>query len=170
MKSANKLHDKKEAYMEKEMKAVIIVIGGFLSSILGRLYVPILVMLACNLIDYATGLMAAKYRQDGGISSYRALKGVFKKVAMYLLVCVGAIMDYLISYSAEVVGETIPMKFLFACVVTIWLICNELISILENMIDIGVAIPPFLMPIVKQIKRQTEDAAKIDDTEDDDGN
>ena len=49
----------------------------------------------------------------------------------------------------------------------IWIICNELISILENMIDIGVSIPKFMMPIVKNIKRYTENAVNIDDEEDD---
>uniref|UniRef100_UPI0006D2ACA4 phage holin family protein n=1 Tax=Clostridium sp. NkU-1 TaxID=1095009 RepID=UPI0006D2ACA4 len=42
-----------------------------------------------------------------------------------------------------------------------WLICNEVISTLENLIDIGVDIPSFLMPIVKLIKGHVEDKTKI---------
>ena len=38
----------------------------------------------------------------------------------------------------------------------IWLICNEIISILENINDIGVTLPPFLDPIVKNLKSQVE--------------
>lgn len=44
------------------LKAVVTGIMAFLSSILGVLYIPVLLMVACNIIDYATGLMAAKYR------------------------------------------------------------------------------------------------------------
>ena len=120
-------------------------------------------MVACNVIDYITGLAASKYRKDGGISSYKSIRGIVKKVTMWMLVAVGVIIDSLISYSANTIGLNIPFKFLVACVVAIWIVCNELISILENMIDIGVNIPPFLIPIVKRIKSNTEDKIKIDE-------
>lgn len=35
----------------------------------------------------------------------------------------------------------IPFTFLVACIVAIWIICNEIISILENIKDMGVTIP-----------------------------
>lgn len=75
---------------------------------------------------------------------------------MWLLVGVGVIVDQLLSYSAGVIGITLPFTFLVACVVAIWLICNEIISILENINDIGVTLPPFLDPIVKNLKSQVE--------------
>ena len=53
-----------------------------------------------------------------------------------------------------------------ACVVAIWLICNEIISILENINDIGVTLPPFLQPIVKNLKSQVEKKADIEERED----
>lgn len=40
-------------------KVIVTGIMAFLSSILGVLYIPVLLMVACNIIDYATGLMAA---------------------------------------------------------------------------------------------------------------
>ena len=52
-----------------------------------------------------------------------------------------------------------------ATIVAVWLVVNEIISILENLIDIGVKMPPFLMPIVKYIKKQVEDKAKLAETE-----
>ena len=42
---------------------------------------------------------------------------------------------------------------------------NEIISILENLVDIGVDLPPFLMPVVKYIKKQVEDKAKLAEQE-----
>lgn len=138
-------------------------ITSVLSSFLGVLYIPVLLMVSCNVIDYITGLAAAKYRKDGGISSYKSIRGIVKKVTMWMLVAVGVIIDSLISYSANTIGLNIPFKFLVACVVAIWIVCNELISILENMIDIGVNIPPFLIPIVKRIKSNAEEKIKIDE-------
>ena len=129
------------------IKIAITMITSVLSSFLGVLYIPVLLMVSCNVIDYITGLAAAKYRKDGGISSYKSIRGIVKKVTMWLLVAVGVIIDSLISYSANTIGLNIPFKFLVACVVAIWIVCNELISILENMIDIA-KLPPKIILII----------------------
>lgn len=80
---------------------------------------------------------------------------------MWLLVAVGALFDWLIIYAGEAVGVAIPVAFLIACAVAVWLITNEFISILENMKDIGVPIPPFLQPLVKNVQKQVEEKTKI---------
>ena len=131
-----------------------------ISSVLGVLYIPVLLMVACNFIDYVTGLMAVSSR-DEKLSSYKSFRGVAKKVCMWLLVVVGAIVDELIKYAAKTAGVELPITFLVACVVVIWIICSELISILENIADIGVNLPPFLMPLIDLIKQQTEEKAKV---------
>lgn len=81
---------------------------------------------------------------------------------MWLLVVVGAIIDQLLIYASDTVGITMPFTFLVACIVSIWIICNEIISILENIKDMGVALPGFLEPLVKNIKSQVEDKAAVD--------
>ena len=88
---------------------------------------------------------------------------------MWLLVIVGAVMDQLIKYSIETVGLSVPFTFLIACVVTIWLICNELISILENISDIGLTLPGFLQNIVYYIKDQSELKMDIENERDSGG-
>lgn len=150
------------------IKAIVTGVAAFLSALLGTLYIPVLLMILCNIIDYATGLMAAKNRPDGGISSYRSIKGIKKKVSMWLLVVVGAVMDQLLLYASQTIGVKIPVTFLIACVVAIWIICNEIISIFENMVDIGIQIPSFLLPLVKNIKSQTEHFAGSDQKESED--
>ena len=146
------------------VKAVVTAFMSMLAALLGVLYVPVLLMVACNVIDYITGLFAAKYRTDGGISSYRSIRGIIKKVTMWLLVVVGAIIDTLLKYSTETFGYKLPFTFLVACIVAIWIICNELISILENMVDIGISIPGFLLPIVKQLKTTVEHMGTVEDS------
>ena len=134
---------------------------AMISSLLGVLYVPVLLMVACNVIDYVTGLMAVGSREEK-LSSYKGMRGITKKVCMWLLVVVGAIVDMLVKHACTVAGIDIHLDFLVACVVCIWIICNELLSILENISDIGVPLPPFLMPIIEMIKKQTEEKAKVD--------
>ncbi len=142
-----------------QMKAAAVAAGSVLSSVLGTLYIPIILMVLCNVIDYATGLMAAPSRKEG-ISSYRGMRGICKKVSMWLLVVVGAIIDQLLKYATDTFGIALPFSFLVACIVAVWIICNELISILENMVDIGVEIPVFLMPLVRHIRNQMDEAAE----------
>lgn len=143
--------------MRSKLQVFITTILGMLSSLLGTLYVPVLLMVAASIIDYITGLAAAPYRKDGGISSYKSIRGIIKKIAMWLLVVVGSIVDQLISYTTKQLGWSFPVSFLVACLVAVWIICNELISILENIQDIGVALPRWLLPLIKHIKSQAED-------------
>lgn len=143
------------------IKAFFTTIFAFISSILGVLAVPVILMVACNIIDYATGLMASPYR-DEDINSYKSIRGIMKKVCMWLLVVVGAIIDQLLLYASDTVGIAMPFTFLAACIVAIWIICNEIISILENIKDMGVTLPGFLEPLVKNIKSQVEDKAAVD--------
>lgn len=158
--------------MEK-FKVGFTAVTAFLSSLLGILYIPVVLMLLCNVIDYATGLMAAPHRGQR-ITARRAIRGVAKKICMWLLVAVGVILDLLIQYASTTIGMPPYLHHLAACVVIVWIICDEIISILENMVDIGVDLPPFLLPLVKLIKEQTEKAGesaneKIGDKEKTDG-
>lgn len=148
------------------IKAFLTAIFAFLTSLLGVLAIPVILMVLCNVIDYATGLMASPFRKED-INSYKSMKGIIKKVCMWLLVIVGAIIDQLLLYASSTFGITLPFTFLIACIVAIWIVCNELISILENVQDMGVAIPTFLDPIVKHIKSQVED--KVTDKTDSEG-
>lgn len=122
---------------------------------LGILAIPVFLLMLCNLIDYSTGIMAAKYREQS-INSYKGMRGIIKKVCMWLLIVVGAVVDTLIHYGVEYIGLGISIPFIVATIVAVWLIVNEVISILENMLDMEVEIPPFLLPLVKNIKSQVE--------------
>lgn len=140
----------------ERIKAVIIAVWGVVASTFGVLAIPVILLVLCNVIDYVTGLLASKYRNQV-IDSYKGMRGITKKVCMWLLVAVGAMIDELLAYTSSNVGIALPFTFLLACVVAVWLVCNEIISILENINDIGVTLPPFLMPVVKHLKSQVED-------------
>ena len=147
-------------------KTIIVAIWSIIMSALGILSIPVMLLITCNVIDYITGLIASKFRNQE-IDSYKGIRGTAKKICMWLLVGVGVIVDQLLSYSADVAGITLPFTFLVACIVAVWLVCNEIISILENINDIGVTLPPFLQPIVKNLKKQVENKAVINSIEKD---
>lgn len=143
-----------------KIKITFTVILSALMSFLGILAVPVFLLVGCNVLDYTTGIIASKYRNER-ISSYRGIKGIAKKICQWLLIIVGSMIDTLINYALETTSMDVKLPFIVAVIVTVWLICNEMISILENIIDIDEKIvPPFLMPLVKGIKKKTEDVAK----------
>ncbi len=143
--------DKTQAWITIAISAVM--------DFLGILAIPVFLMVGCNLIDYITGLIASKYRQEQ-INSYKGMRGIIKKVCMWLLVVVGTIVDVLIKYATQTMGFNIQISFIIATLVTVWIVVNEIISILENLVDIGIALPPFLMPIVKRIKKEVEEVGE----------
>ncbi|MBE6821487.1 MAG: phage holin family protein [Ruminococcaceae bacterium] len=147
-----------------KVKAVFIAIFTVLSAWLGVLAVPVFTLVSLNVIDYGTGLVAAKYRGQK-ISSYRGFRGILKKICMWLLVAIGAIIDMLITYGAEQAGIVLHLGYAVASLVAVWLICNEIISILENMADIGVSYPEFLKKIVDKVRDQVESKATLPDNE-----
>lgn len=140
----------------KVIRAAVVAFFTALSAFLGHLAIPIYVLLACNVVDYLTGLMAAPKRGEHP-NSYKGLNGIAKKVCMLLLVGVGALIDILINYAAEYVSPGFMEPFIVAIVVALWLSFNEMISILENIRDIGVKLPPFLLKLVKLLKKKTEE-------------
>ena len=137
-------------------KAILTIIIAGVTAFLGDLAIPIYVLVACNLIDYATGLMAANFRGEK-ISSYKGIRGIAKKVGQWLLVVIGWLLDVLIAYAVSHVSPSFEMPIFIAIVVAVWLGFNEVISILENLGDIGVPMPAFLKKIVEKLKGKIED-------------
>ena len=150
-----------------KVKGTVIAVVSALMSWLGILAVPMFLLVGCNTVDYTTGIIAAKYREEP-INSYKGIKGIIKKVCMWLLVLIGAWIDILINFAIETAGIGFTIPFVVATIVAVWLVVNEIISILENMIDIGVDMPPFLLPVVKYIKKKTEEAAQISEEDGED--
>lgn len=99
--------DKSQVWITMAVSAVM--------DFLGILAIPIFLMVGCNLIDYITGLIASKYRQEQ-INSYKGMRGIIKKVCMWLLVVVGAMVDVLIRYAAETMGLAIQIPFILSLI------------------------------------------------------
>ena len=136
-------------------KGLFIALGAALSSWLGLLATPVYILVLLNILDYVTGIIAAPGRGEER-NSYKGVQGIAKKICILLLVGLAAIVDWLLLYAAEFLGLTLPFTFLVACLTAVWLICNEIISILENIGDIGVALPPFLGSAVRLVKQSAE--------------
>lgn len=146
---------------ENTVKAALAAALGALCAYGVQLLVPVLVLVVVMLLDYGSGMVKAW--NAGELSSRVGLKGILKKVGYLVIIGVAAVVDWLLRYGADTVGWDWPVEFLFASIVIIWLIINELLSILENASAIGAPVPGFLQVLLCRLKVHTEDAAGEED-------
>lgn len=136
------------------IKGIIAAVAAFFSAKLGILGPMLLVLIGVMIVDYLTGMTAS--RKEGKINSKKGMWGIIKKLMYVVVVAVGMLMDWLILTTAESIGAHIPIQTFFGLLVAIWLIINELISILENLTRIGTPMPDFLVRLVKSFKVSVE--------------
>ena len=117
---------------------------------LGIVSIPIIMLICAMIIDYITGMLAASYNSE--LSSKKGIKGIVKKVGYLALVLASMIIDWLISQGLQQININMNYSVFFAVLVTVWLIINELISVLENISRMGVPIPNFLKKIINKLK------------------
>ena len=145
------------------IQATVSVAIGALISYFNILLIPILVLIAVMLIDYITGLTSA-YR-NGELKSKTGLLGILKKVSYLVLVAVGGVVDYLICSGLATAGFDFGVTYCCGLIVCVWLIINELISILENLSELGTPIPKFLVNVVHRLKNTVENKNDTDTKE-----
>ncbi len=138
--------------------AVLAAARGVASSYLVQLIVPLIVLVIAMLADYGTGM--AKAWNAGTLCSRTGIRGILKKVGYLVIVAVAMGADYLLRYGLSQVGVHINIEFLIAAIVIVWLIINELISILENVAAIGAPVPEVLLKLIRKLKNVTEKQAE----------
>ena len=148
-------------------KGAQIAISGFLTLIVyyfNIVAVPIIVLAIARVIDYITGMISAWHSSE--LSSKKGIFGIINNTSYLALVCVGMGVDWLIYSGLKQVGIIdLNYTIFFGLLVTIWLIINELISILENLGSIGVPLPKFLFAVIKRLKNHTECVVESEDKE-----
>lgn len=143
-----------------KIKLMFVAVFTALNGWLGALAMPFYILVGMNIVDYITGVYAAKCRGEK-VSSDVGFRGIAKKVCMWLLVLVGAIVDYIILSMTAALGVDVGFKCLVAFAVIFWLLANEIISLLENINDIGAPMPPFLLKLAQLIKEKSEETVDI---------
>ena len=136
------------------MKSLTAVLIGGLSAYMRVLFLPLVVLISVMIVDYMSGMLKARGR--GELSSRVGLRGIVKKISCLMLVCVAGVVDWLLSSGLKQVGIALDFGFCFGLIVVIWLIINELISILENLDALEVPMPRFLVSIVKHLRTAVE--------------
>lgn len=143
------------------MDNIDIFIKALISSIMAAVYVRVgalgeLLWLFCAAValDYVTGVVAAAYNKQ--LCSGTGFRGILKKVGECAVIAVALLSDEVVAQAGVRLGFALSTGGTITAIVTIWLILNELISILENLAKMGIALPPFLTSAIKLLKKSTE--------------
>ena len=139
----------------KTIQAVVSAVITGLLYYLGIVAVPIIILIIAMIIDYATGMMSAWLNSE--LSSKKGIKGIVKKISYLALVAVAMIVDWLIFQGLQQINVDLHYSVFFVILVTVWLIINELISVLENLSRMGVPIPNFLKKIIDRLKNTVDE-------------
>ncbi len=115
-------------------------IGGIATYIWGPWDALIIALVAMVAIDYITGIIKAAVQ--GKLSSLVGFKGLLKKVAIFLLVAVGVMVDKIIPATNEAVRSAVIFFY----------IANEGLSILENAGELGLPLPAALKKSLEKMK------------------
>lgn len=146
----------------KTLKVGVCSAAAALFGYLQAITVPLVMLLVAVSCDYVSGMIAAF--SDGTLSSRKGKLGILKKLSYLIVIVAAALLDWILIKGMQLIGQNIEIRpYYLAAVVCIWLILNEIISILENLTRIGVPLPSFLSAIAKRLKQQT-DKIKEDET------
>lgn len=144
-------------------KICISLTGAWLGDRMGLICPAIFLLIALMIVDYISGMLASKkeaieHPDDNkyGWSSKKSIIGIYKKVGYILIIIVSVSVDYLLFKFAMEMEITFQTKTFFGLLVSVWLIINELLSILENAGRMGVVLPQFIINALSDLKNEIE--------------
>lgn len=149
---------------ENILKAAAAALMASAAAYLGTLAVPLFVLLAVMVVDYATGMVKAY--MSAQLCSRTGLRGILKKLCYMAMVAVGAVVDYLLESALGAAGISAEQHLFCGLLVAVWLIINELLSILENLGAIGVPGFPLLNRLLSRLRSEVEARTEKEDTDD----
>lgn len=126
--------------MKYVISDVISVILTFLIYFLGGFDIALKSLLIVIVIDYATGILSAIYNKQ--INSKVGFKGILKKFSYLLIIALSVIVDNILGQSGTI--RTLVIYFFVA---------NDGISILENVAEMNIPLPPKLLETLEQLKK-----------------
>ena len=127
------------------LKYLVMVAGTGITWLLGAWDTAIIVLIAFMVIDYTTGIIKGWYKKE--LSSDVGLKGIARKFLIVLVLCVAGLLD----------RRWNTGTWVFRTLACYFYIANEGISILENVVVLGLPVPEQLKNALIQIKDKNKE-------------
>ncbi|EAD5426062.1 holin family protein [Listeria monocytogenes] len=121
--------------MEVILKIGILGFGAIFGYLFGEVDLLVKVLVCVIVADYISGLLASGYL--GELSSKMGFKGIAKKIAILILVAIAHQIDLILG-THNTTRDAVIFFYL----------ANELISILENFVRMGMKVPEVLKNLI----------------------
>lgn len=115
-------------------------LGTTITWLFGTWDTAIMVLVTFMVLDYLTGIVRAYINKE--VSSAVGLKGIAKKVVIFVVLIVAVLLDRLLNTG----------MWVFRTLICYFYIANEGISLLENCAGLGLPIPDKLKDALAQLK------------------
>ena len=127
-----------------------------LTWIFGEYWFVFFLFLALNVIDCIYGY--AKSRATQTLSSEKGARGVLKKVSYWVIIAIAfSVSGFLISLGAQLGVDLGFLQLLGWFVLAVYII-NELTSIVENMVALGIDVPEIFIKGLNAVRTVVNDA------------
>lgn len=146
--------------MEKIISKINLIYAAaatLLSAMFGAYWYLFLAFAALNVVDYITGIIKSKKLNTE--NSSKGLDGIVKKPGYWVVIAIA----FFLSTAFTDVGKTIGIDLGFTVFIGWFTLCtfimNEIRSVLENLIAIGVAVPSWLVRGLEEADNKINSAA-----------
>lgn len=129
--------------MEELLKFFTVVFGSIFTWFEGIYDTPFMFLMVFIMIDYLSSVMS--HFINGTVSSSKGFKGFCKKFLIIAIACSAYLMDHMMHAEGWI-----------SSTVTIYLVANEGLSIIENVERGGILVPKFLKDRFDSVKEKEE--------------
>lgn len=134
-------------------------------SLLGQYWFLFFAFLVLNVVDYATGFIKAKFYEKNESSAIGA-KGILKKVAYWIIIDIAFFVANCFSRMGKAIDINLSFMILFGWFTLATYMINEIRSILENCVVMGVKVPGYLIKGLEITERLINSRANMEKEDD----
>lgn len=136
--------------MNEIIKIIFSVVASIFTVIMGGWDIAAQILLILMIIDYVTGIIRSA--RKGELSSNTGFRGITKKILMLTVVGVAVLLDRGMNVGGALRG------------IAIWYyIANEALSVVENIGEMGVAIPKKLRQTIESLRKENDEGETFGD-------
>lgn len=144
--------------MEKILEWVWVALSIVATFLFGAVDHLIVFLIILSIVDFGIGIMKARRgksdkTENGGLSSKAAAEGIEKKGVMFMVLILANICDQMFNVGGMIRTATL-----------IFYITTEGISIIENVVLLGVRVPKFLVDVL-EVRNKLANEGKVKEDE-----
>lgn len=148
MKEAAIVHGLTQAFETKTFLGGIVLLLSYISKSIDEVFFILAVFI---ILDYITGVLCGMLR-EGGYNYRIAIKGIVKKLMYLVLIMVTILLEYLIGMFTSENSLNIRVGGTLTTAMYVYLIGTEGLSIIQNLIILGIPVPEYMIKIFGLIR------------------